>query len=163
MALGVLSDSLLKDPSLGLAKILLDSLMLNCLPKGKESDDAENRKQAVKSLTKVVVSLGIRNVDKFMLREIFETLYKSIQDYTLDRRGDVGSWVRKETMCSLTLLVQEVAKQKDYYCEVLDVMGPEPQFYEKFICALLQQLVEKIDSVRAEAGKCLQTFFKYYA
>jgi len=102
MALGVLSDSLLKDPTLGLSKYLLDALMLNCLPKGKESDDAENRKQAVKSLTKVVISLGITNVNKHMLKEVFETLYKAIQDYALDRRGDVGSWVREESMRSLT-------------------------------------------------------------
>jgi hypothetical protein len=163
MALGVLSDSLLKDPALGLSKYLLDALMLNCLPKGKESDDAENRKQAVKSLTKVVISLGITNVNKHMLKEVFETLYKAIQDYALDRRGDVGSWVREESMRSLTSLIQLIANQKDFYCEILDVMGPEPEFYERFISALLQQLVEKIDRVRAEAGKCLQTFFKYNA
>ena len=163
MALGVLSDSLLKDQSLGLSDILLESLMNNCLPKGKDSDDAENRKQAVKSLTQVVSSLGFKNIKKEILKQIFDTLYKSVQDYALDRRGDVGSWVREESMRSLTKLVQLMAKSKDFYVEVLDVLGPEPQFYERFICAMLQQLVEKIDRVRAEAGKCLQTFFKFNA
>jgi hypothetical protein len=60
-----------------------------------------------------------------------------VQDYALDRRGDVGSWVREESMRSLTKLVQLMAKSKDFYVEVLDVLGPEPQFYERFICAML--------------------------
>jgi hypothetical protein len=39
----------------------------------------------------------------------------------------------------------------------------EPLFYEKFIGAMLQQLMEKIDKVREVAGKSLQEFFKYVA
>ena len=50
MALGVLSDRLLKDKSLGIASQLINTLTSNCLPKGKESDDAETRKQAIKSI-----------------------------------------------------------------------------------------------------------------
>ncbi len=50
MALGVLSDNLLKNKNLGIGKQLIETLITNCLPKGKESDDAETRKQAIKSL-----------------------------------------------------------------------------------------------------------------
>lgn len=83
-------------------------------------------------------------------------MYRSIQDYALDRRGDVGSWVREESMRALTTLVQKMATLKpEFYVTVADVMGPEPQFYERFIGGLLQQLVEKIDRVRAVAGKSL--------
>jgi hypothetical protein len=50
MALGVISDRLLKNKSLGIASELIFTLTSNCLPKGKESDDAETRKQAIKSV-----------------------------------------------------------------------------------------------------------------
>ena len=50
MALGVLSDNLLKNEYLGIGKMLIETLLQNCLQKGQESDDAETRKQAVKSL-----------------------------------------------------------------------------------------------------------------
>ena len=83
--------------------------MLNCIPKGKESDDAETRKQAIKSLGQVVKSIGLTNIENQVIKEIFNTLYKSMNDYTLDRRGDVGSWVREESMRTLTLLVQDFA------------------------------------------------------
>jgi len=50
MALGVLSDTLLKNKELGIADIMFGTLLQNCLPKGAETDDAESRKQAIKSL-----------------------------------------------------------------------------------------------------------------
>jgi hypothetical protein len=48
MAFGVLSTHVLERD--GLYLTLIRSLMQNCVPKKKESDDAETRKQAVKSL-----------------------------------------------------------------------------------------------------------------
>jgi hypothetical protein len=50
MALGVLPDNLMKDPELGIGRRLLETLMGNSLPKGNDADDAETRKQAIKSL-----------------------------------------------------------------------------------------------------------------
>jgi len=50
MALGVLSDTLLKNKELGIADIMFGTLLQNCLPKNTEADDAESRKQAIKSL-----------------------------------------------------------------------------------------------------------------
>ena len=44
-----------------------------------------------------------------MLAQLFRTLHRSMFDYALDRRGDVGSWVREESMRTLTLLVQAVS------------------------------------------------------
>jgi len=35
----------------------------------------------------------------------------------------------------------------------------EPEFYQRMVCTLLQQLMEKIDRVREIAGKQLQEFF----
>jgi len=54
MALGVISNQLLKNKSLGITSELITTLTSNCLPKGKESDDAETRKQAIKSVGQVI-------------------------------------------------------------------------------------------------------------
>lgn len=77
----------------------------NCIAKGKESDDAETRRQAVKSLVSVINTLGIDKVAPEMLNLAFTTMFNALNDYQLDRRGDVGSWVREETMISLTSIV----------------------------------------------------------
>lgn len=96
------------------------------------------------------------------MKEIFATLQKAMNDYTLDRRGDVGSWVREETMRSYTLLVQNIGNNK-LYKKMDNLMGSEARFYETYVAMLLQQLCEKIDRVREVAGKSLQTFFKFTA
>ena len=58
MALGVLSGQLLE----GISEELIGTLAANCIGKGRESDDAETRKQAVKSLVSVVMTLGVERV-----------------------------------------------------------------------------------------------------
>ena len=78
----------------------------NCIAKGRESDDAETRKQAVKSMVSVVMTLGVERVPAELLNLVIDTLFNTLDDYQLDRRGDVGSWVREETMTALTNLVQ---------------------------------------------------------
>ena len=102
MAFGAVSMRLLAE----IADDLIDTLLVNCLPKGKESDDAETRRQAVKSLITAVTTLGIEKISVDRLKKVIETLYKGLEDYALDRRGDVGSWVREEAMKALTVMVQ---------------------------------------------------------
>lgn len=50
MALGALSGRLYTELNVE----LIETLLKNCLPKGKETDDAETRRQAIKSLINVV-------------------------------------------------------------------------------------------------------------
>lgn len=99
MAFGQLSSTLLRQLNVE----LINTLLQNCVVfKPKENDDAETRREAIKSLVSVVRTLGIANIDHALLVAIVEVLYKALDDYALDRRGDVGSWVREESMASLT-------------------------------------------------------------
>lgn len=98
MAFGQLSSTILRAVHVE----LIETLLSNCVPKGKENDDAETRREAIKSLVRVVRTLGIANTDRAQLAAIVEVLYKALDDYAVDRRGDVGSWVREESMASLT-------------------------------------------------------------
>ena len=83
-----------------------------------------------------------------------ETFYKALNDYTLDRRGDVGSWVREETMVALTTFVSTMILDREKHEAALEVVGAtKPAFFERYVSALLQQLAEKIDRVREVAGR----------
>jgi len=55
MAFGVMSKQML----MAWGEKVFEVLMANCLLKGKESDDAETRKQSVKALISVVETVGI--------------------------------------------------------------------------------------------------------
>jgi len=89
---------------------LIETLLRNCVQKGKENDDAETRREAIKSLVNVVNTLGLANIDKTQLLAIVEVFYKALDDYAVDRRGDVGSWVREEAMASITNFVQNLVE-----------------------------------------------------
>lgn len=105
MALGVLSGRLLTR----VGDELIRCLAANCIPKGKEADDAETRKQAVKSLVGILMTLGLENVKPELLKVALDSIFNCLNDYQLDRRGDVGSWVREEAMVSLTCFYQKIA------------------------------------------------------
>lgn len=97
-----------------------------------------------------------------------ETFYRCLNDYQIDRRGDVGSWVREEAMNALKEFIHLLFSQHNEQIELLDqykdiraFLGANTSaFYERFIGALMQQLCEKIDKVREVAGRALQEFFK---
>ena len=57
---------------------------------------------AVKSIIQVVRTYGLKDIDRSILGDLVTTLYQCLNDYQIDRRGDVGSWVREEGMTALT-------------------------------------------------------------
>ena len=84
---------------------LISVLCKNCVPKKTPEDDAETRKVSVRSLIKIVQTVDIENIQTPQRVEILETFYAGFDDYAVDRRGDVGSWVRSEAMVSLSKYV----------------------------------------------------------
>lgn len=64
----------------------------------------------------------------------------------------MGSWVREEAMIALTQLIRLIVENGDP--NILSAHGlDKPDFYQRYISALLQQLMEKIDRIREIAGK----------
>ena len=91
---------------------------------------------------------------------MLETLYKGFEDYAIDKRGDVGSWVRQESMIQMLRYINLIFASENG--AVLESVGANKDaFYVRYVTANLQQLCEKIDRMREIAGKCLQKFFKY--
>jgi hypothetical protein len=77
MAFGVMSKKVFNL----LSPDIFDTLLKNSVPKGKESDDAETRKFAIKSLSTAVKTCDIRNVSKETIRDAIEVFYRALNDY----------------------------------------------------------------------------------
>ena len=156
MVFGVLTKKLY----MTLYSDIIDVLIANCVPKGNDSDEAESRKQAIRSLVSAVETIGIQNLEEVHRVKILETIYKGFEDYAIDNRGDVGSWVRQESMVQMLRYINLIFSSESG--PVLESVGAtKPAFYVRYVTANLQQLCEKIDRMREIAGKCLQKFFKY--
>ncbi|KAL3451930.1 tubulin folding cofactor D C terminal-domain-containing protein [Aspergillus insuetus] len=103
----------------------------------------EKRVVAVKSLTTGV----LQHID--VTEDIASSLIGFLNDYTTDRRGDIGSLVRLEGIQAARVVIQKEA-------------GVVSQSYIKNIVGCLCRLAaEKLDKVRLEAWFCLQMFWEY--
>lgn len=80
------------------------------------------------------------------MREIFDSFLAGLDDYTIDERGDVGSWVRISCINGLGSIVELLVKsglQNDWL--PLDT-------YHNIWASLLKQGAERLDNVRVEVG-----------
>eukprot|EP00066_Takifugu_rubripes_P002691 XP_003964773.1 PREDICTED: tubulin-specific chaperone D [Takifugu rubripes] len=130
---------------------ILEALEQISITREKDGAFTEARRAAVTAVAQVCVKVGARvhgSPDSVLCPEnvaqVYGFLHNSMNDYTVDRRGDVGAWVREAAMTSLmevTLLVAGTAP------EILS-----PEMVQRTMCCLAQQAAEKIDRYRAHAG-----------
>ncbi|XP_020084224.1 tubulin-folding cofactor D isoform X1 [Ananas comosus] len=156
--------------------VLITKLCSSCTLESKPDDpDAEARVNAVKGLISVCETLtNTSNEQNFgdersfyllIKNKIMETLFKALDDYAVDNRGDVGSWVREAAMdalerCTYILCKRDSSSMKPQTHE-LDAADWEDQLFDadiakKLISGLAKQAVEKIDKIRDIAAKTLQ-------
>lgn len=85
-----------------------------------------------------------------VLNSIYETLLGGLDDYSIDERGDVGSWIRIACIQGLTsvskLLISNASSIQSF-----ETYFP-PSSYRRAISGILRQGVERLDNVRQEAG-----------
>lgn len=89
---------------------------------------------------------------------MYNALISGLDDYTVDERGDVGSWIRIAsiqglTSVSVTLLT--LAKTDATYIDYIPA-----DLYQKAIAGILKQGVERLDSVRQQAGESIHCLLK---
>ncbi|RVX01063.1 Tubulin-folding cofactor D [Vitis vinifera] len=127
-------------------RVILLKLCNSCAIEDKPEDrDAEARVNAVKGLISVCETLtqvrehpdihsGEDDLSLFLLikNEVMMSLFKALDDYSVDNRGDVGSWVREAAMDGLEK------------CTYILFGG------------IVKQAVEKMDKLREAAAKVLQ-------
>jgi len=78
---------------------------------------------------------------------LFTTLADAMGDYTTDKRGDIGSWVRQAAMNTIQRLILALQASGKEGNKLLT-----PKILSTFLALILKQCVEKIDNVRVHAA-----------
>jgi tubulin-specific chaperone D len=101
--------------------------------------DVEVKRNAVKSIDLIFSRYETTAASDFASTRIWTALTACLDDYTVDSRGDVGSWIRMAA-CESLVSVFKHSNPKD-----IDVA----------IGRMLRLSVEKMDRVRSVAGRCI--------
>ncbi len=91
-------------PSLTLSHFhdIFTQLSLNCeIKEDKDEDDSETRKYSVKSMEQIMKVWLSEGKEEGYLEKTLDIFSKTVEDYSVDKRGDIGSVVREQTMESL--------------------------------------------------------------
>ena len=111
--------------------------------------------KALEQIFQIKVSNSDDEVVVKEVEEMIDIFGKTIQDYSIDNRGDIGSIVREQTMESVYRLIQILDNQQK--CKLIS-----QEFLVKIFRVLLKQLVEKIDKMRLKAGYYIQKIVDKY-
>ncbi|KAH1063695.1 hypothetical protein J1N35_028682 [Gossypium stocksii] len=186
MALGVLPHEMLANQWKDVILKLCSSCAIEDNP---EHRDAEARVNAVKGLVSVCETLAheressdIHSVEDnmslfhLMKNEVMVSLFKALEDYSVDNRGDVGSWVREAAMEGLErctyILCKRDSMSSSRKLDILESMLKQPNnnvveenqmcsFFDvnlatNLVGGISKQAVEKMDKLREVAAKVLQ-------
>ncbi|KAK6121646.1 hypothetical protein DH2020_044612 [Rehmannia glutinosa] len=169
--------------------LALGALPIEFLAKGWKSDnpddrDAEARVNAVKGLVSVCETLTEAGkfstffsgedghaLFLFIRNEVMRSLFKALDDYSTDNRGDVGSWVREAAMdglerCTYILCKRDFTNQEKVSALELkksdsssdDQISPyfDASLANELVGGIVKQAVEKMDKIRESAARILQ-------
>jgi len=118
LALGVLPAKIVAADGATLDRVISALVIATKQEDEAEQRDAEVRRNALLSLGKLVENVGIgipdsqvqktRCLNAGQLSTVFDALVAGCDDYEIDNRGDVGSWVRSASIKSLVTVVRFV-------------------------------------------------------
>lgn len=80
---------------------------------------------------------------------IFGTILEAFKDYTVDQRGDVGSWIR---IAAIHAIARCLGGEQSFLLSLPSILCR----VDEAISSLLKQGVERLDKVREVAGSALQ-------
>ncbi|XAR54139.1 hypothetical protein NMG60_11029152 [Bertholletia excelsa] len=165
-------------------KVVLPKLCNACAIEDKPEDrDAEARVNSVKGLVSVCKTLtetrdcsDDTSLFLSIKNEVMQALFKALEDYSVDNRGDVGSWVREAAMDGLESCTSILCKgysvglsgeshgvESILYQPERDMMKNSPDYTlfdenlaTSLVGGIIKQAVEKLDKIREMAAKVLQ-------
>lgn len=83
--------------------------------------------------------------------QLFNALLDGLEDYTLDERGDVGSWIRMACIRGLTNFAERLFSNAVTISNFGEYLPASK--YHAAISGILRQGVERLDHVRQTAGE----------
>eukprot|EP00466_Bigelowiella_natans_P001594 jgi/Bigna1/78286/fgenesh1_pg.53_\ len=173
-------------PKQAILPILDNVLHSLCLGVNKMAESSpEARKAAIESLCKVCIRISTRKQElcqpisqmakhRLLGHHVFDTLVQALDDYQIDRRGDVGSWVREAAVRAFREIVP-ILSQTERFVRGEDSIDAQSssdhppsghislwtaRMGTRLVCGLLKQLSEKISRTRREAGETFEYLVK---
>ncbi|PLB47288.1 hypothetical protein P170DRAFT_511917 [Aspergillus steynii IBT 23096] len=125
------------------ASELRQSIVEELLRCTEKDELIEKRVMAVKSLTSGVLPY-LDGTDA-----VSDHIIGFLNDYTTDRRGDIGSQIRLEAIQSACIILQKDSNSTAHALHVQNIVG-----------CLCRLAAEKLDKVRLQAWLCLQSFWE---
>eukprot|EP00727_Mastigamoeba_balamuthi_P013936 m51a1_g9165 putative tubulin-specific chaperone d (909) ;mRNA; f:8490-12422 len=121
-------------------------VVVDANPADPEMRDAETRRNAVKGICEFCRTVGIGNSDGLSDEQLASVIacYKAtMNDYAVDSRGDVGSWVREASMLATVDLLVLLRNN--------DSGRLTPDMASSMTGEIITQLGQRIDRMRAVA------------
>ncbi|WWC85834.1 uncharacterized protein L201_000701 [Kwoniella dendrophila CBS 6074] len=112
--------------------------------------DIESRRAAVRSLGNIASQKleGALIVSNTQFDAVLRAFIDGLEDYTTDQRGDVGSWVRIQSITALAQVISILPPSTDLVT---------PDVFQEVIGGIVKQGVEKLEPIRGEAALTLAT------
>lgn len=85
------------------------------------------------------------------IQTLFDALISGLEDYSVDERGDVGSWVRITCVQGLSEFATVMFRNADHIANFAEYFPPEK--YHAAVSGILKQGIERLDNVRQQAGE----------
>lgn len=131
---------------------------------------SESRRDAIMAVTSILEERHITLEDSetwdkgipislLKTEKLYECLLANMEDYTMDKRGDIGSWVRETAMKCIQVLTASIAKA--YRDNGMDQTALKSPVFKKLIGLIAKQSVEKIDNMRVIAGQIFCTLLHH--
>ncbi|KAG2186104.1 hypothetical protein INT43_002542 [Umbelopsis isabellina] len=144
--------------------LIIASLVYPKQQDSPQENDAETKRNAIISIQNIIKQLGDQ-IKTAIPKEIFQSLLcgllKNLEDYSTDQRGDVGSWVREESMKCLGLVVPIVTQlERPNLNGMEEVVYISVESHTQIIGKVLKQASERIDRTRVCAGQTLETILQ---
>ena len=176
LALGALPKTVLREDLASVIHALSLASKAECEP------DPDVRRCAVRSMQRASQTVGDAilepissfNRKKLLSRVVVDALLYCLADYSRDRRGDVGSWVREEAIRALERVSYQLvaltaeaqasdeAKGDAKASDGESGAAASPDGYwdakmaQSVVCGLLKQMMEKIARTRQVAGEAFE-------
>ncbi|KAH9049928.1 TBCD protein [Lactarius hengduanensis] len=140
----------------------IDCLVTSVAPSSElRMVDVEARRNCMLSIQIILTSLAPhppRLLSPDQVIRMCNALILGLEDYTTDERGDIGSRVRIASiqgLASVSLALLTLVKSDTAYFEYFPA-----DLYQEAIAGILKQGVERLDSVRQQAGECIIRLLK---
>ncbi|QRV77573.1 tubulin folding cofactor D [Ceratobasidium sp. AG-Ba] len=121
------------------------------------SKTVEARRNCVTSLAEIATRVLSTSPELLSasMSQIYSAILSGLDDYAVDRRGDVGSWVRMASLRAIGTVSEALFSRRSDLTQFEDYLPPNSWY--NAVGGILKQGTERLDNVRTVAGEQLMT------